>query len=69
MHGNATLDLADACLCVMRAYDDPQPINLGEGVARAIRELAASIKEVIDYEGALHFDTSKQTVCRYGMPL
>ncbi|MBI4641098.1 MAG: GDP-L-fucose synthase [Candidatus Tectomicrobia bacterium] len=58
-------DLADASIFVMNNYDDRQPINIGGGSDLSIKELAALIKEVIDYPGELYFDTSKPD----GMPL
>jgi GDP-L-fucose synthase len=58
-------DLANACVFVMRYYNDPQPINLGSGAAMSIAELATLIQAVVGYEGALRFDTSKPD----GMPL
>lgn len=58
-------DLADACVFVMRDYDNrAQPINLSGGVDVSIKELATLIREVVAYAGALHFDASKPD----GMP-
>lgn len=57
-------DLAEACIFVMREYDDQQPINLGGGSDLPIRELAELIKEVVGYSGRLYFNTSKPD----GMP-
>ncbi len=59
-------DLADACLFVLREYDDTQtPINLGCGVDLSIRETAELIRNVVGYKGELVFDTSRPD----GMPL
>src|SRR6202044_3742392 len=59
-------DLADACLFVMREYNDTQtPINLGCGVDLSIREAAERIRDVVGYRGELVFDSSKPD----GMPL
>lgn len=59
-------DLADACLFVLREYEDAQtPINLGSGEDSSIRETAELIREVVGYSGDLVFDTSKPD----GMPL
>jgi len=58
-------DLADACLFVMREYNDDQPINLGGGTDFSIAELADLIKQVVGYEGRLHFDSGRPD----GMPL
>lgn len=58
-------ELAAACLLVMDTYDGPGPINLGGGADLSIAEVAALIKEVVGFSGALRFDTSKAD----GMPL
>lgn len=59
-------DLADACLFVMREYNDTRtPINLGCGVDLSIRETAEKIREVVGYRGELVFDSTRPD----GMPL
>jgi GDP-L-fucose synthase len=59
-------DLADACLFVMREYNDTQtPINLGCGEDLSIRETAEKIRDVVGYRGELVFDSTKPD----GMPL
>lgn len=59
-------DLADACLFVMREYNDAQtPINLGCGEDLSIRETAELIRDVVGYTGELIFDATKPD----GMPL
>lgn len=58
-------DLADACIFIMEKYEDKTPINIGGGLDLSIKELAELIKEVVDYRGPLHFNTSKPD----GMPL
>ena len=58
-------DLADACLFIMRAYNGPEPINIGSGVDLSIGELAALIKQIVGYPGSLYFDASRPD----GMPL
>ena len=52
-------DLADACYYLMLHYNEPHLINVGTGEDITIKDLALLIKEVIGYEGALKFDTSK----------
>ncbi len=52
-------DLADACVFVMREYDDDQPINLGSSSEVSIAELAELVKEVVGYPGDLVFDESR----------
>ncbi|MEJ2190484.1 MAG: GDP-L-fucose synthase, partial [Acidobacteriota bacterium] len=52
-------DLADACLFLMRAYDDEQHINVGTGEDRSIGELAELVGEVVYPEAEIVYDTSK----------
>jgi len=58
-------DMADACIFVMREYDGSRPINIGGDSALSIKELAELIKQVVDYQGRLSFDTSRPD----GMPI
>ena len=58
-------DLADACLFVMRAYDEAVPINLAGPWDVSVREAAQMIKEVVGYRGPLRFDPSQPD----GMPI
>ena len=59
-------DLADACLFVMREYNDLNtPINLGCGEDLSIRETAELIRDVVGFEGELIFDANRPD----GMPL
>jgi GDP-L-fucose synthase len=52
-------DLASACLLLLERYDAPEPINVGAGEDVTIRELADIVAEVVGYEGAVEWDTSK----------
>jgi len=52
-------DLADACVFLMRHYDEAQHINVGTGVDVTIRELAETIRDVVNPTASLVFDTSK----------
>src|SRR6185295_12651183 len=52
-------DLADACLFLMRNYDESGPINVGTGDDLSIRELAEMIGEVVYPEAKLVFDPTK----------
>lgn len=52
-------DLADACLFLMREYDDEQFINIGAGQDIEIRELANRVREVVYPEAEIVWDTSK----------
>ena len=52
-------DLARACLVLLEAYDEPEPINVGVGKDLSIAELADLVKSVVGYQGRLTFDASK----------
>ena len=57
-------DLADACLFLMRHYDEDEHVNVGTGEDLSIRELAETLRDVV-YPGVkLTFDPSKPD----GMP-
>jgi GDP-L-fucose synthase len=51
--------LADACVFLMREYEDPDIINVGVGRDISVRELAELIREVVGYEGRIDHDTSR----------
>jgi len=52
-------DLADACLFLMEQYDEKGLVNIGWGNDVTILELAEIIKQIVGYDGALKFDTTK----------
>ncbi len=52
-------DLAEALLMLMEKYEDRQTINVGTGQECTIRELAETMREVVGFQGALRFDSSK----------
>lgn len=52
-------DLADACYYLMDHYNEEGLVNIGVGSDITIKELAELIKEIVGYEGAIKFDTSK----------
>ena len=52
-------DLAAACLFLMENYGDDSHINVGTGVDLSIRELAETIREVVNPGAELVWDTSK----------
>lgn len=52
-------DLADACFFLLENYNSPEIVNIGCGEDVSIKELAETVCEVIGFEGALAFDTSK----------
>lgn len=57
-------DFADACLFLMKRYDDSSLVNIGTGIDITIRELAEKIQGVSGYTGAVEWDASKPE----GMP-
>ena len=52
-------DLADACLFLMKNYNEPGIVNVGCGEDLSIKELAELIAEIIDFKGIFRFDNSK----------
>ena len=52
-------DLADACIFLMNNYDSSEIINIGVGKDISIKELVLMVKEIVDYNGEIVFDTSK----------
>lgn len=52
-------DLADACLFIMRHWEDELHINVGTGEDLTIRELSELVREIVYPEALLVFDTSK----------
>jgi GDP-L-fucose synthase len=52
-------DLADACLFLMRHYEDAQHINIGTGVDLSIGDLAQKVGSVVYPRARVVFDTTK----------
>ncbi len=52
-------DMADATLFLMANYSDEQIVNVGVGQDITIRELAETVKDIVDFNGNIVFDTSK----------
>ena len=52
-------DMADACVYLMKYYDEPGLINIGTGKDISIGELAELIKKIICYQGKICFDHTK----------
>jgi GDP-L-fucose synthase len=52
-------DLADACVFLMRHYDDDLHINVGTGEDLTIRELAETVRDIVHPSAVLRFDTSR----------
>lgn len=52
-------DLAEACVYLLKNYDEKQFVNIGTGTDVTIKELAETIKDVVGYEGELIWNTDK----------
>jgi len=52
-------DLSDACVFLMKNYDEEDHINVGTGVDLTIRELAEAVRDIVYPEAVLEFDSSK----------
>jgi GDP-L-fucose synthase len=52
-------DMADACVFLMKNYNEPGLVNIGTGEDISIKELAEMIKEIAAYKGKIVFDTTK----------
>jgi GDP-L-fucose synthase len=57
-------DLADACVFLMRSYDEAGHINVGTGEDLSIRELAVLVAEIVHPQAEIAFDAGKPD----GMP-
>ncbi len=51
-------DMAEACMYLMRNYNEAGPINVGSGTEISIKDLALLIKSITGYKGELVFNTS-----------
>ena len=52
-------DLADACVFLMRHYEQTEHVNVGTGEDLSIRELAEAVRDVVYPEAELVFDASQ----------
>ena len=52
-------DLAEACVHLVRNYNDSQHINVGCGADVTIRELTELVAEIVGFDGEIVFDASK----------
>jgi len=52
-------DMADACVFLMKNYNEEGLINIGVGEDLSIKELAEMIKGITGYKGKIVFDSSK----------
>jgi GDP-L-fucose synthase len=52
-------DLAEACLFLMEAYDQPDLVNVGCGRDIPISELAVLVGRIVGFSGEIEWDTTK----------
>jgi GDP-L-fucose synthase len=52
-------DLADACVYLMKHYNDKAPVNVGVGEDISILQLAELIKELVGFKGRIVLDATK----------
>ncbi|UKJ08263.1 GDP-L-fucose synthase family protein [Solitalea lacus] len=52
-------DMADACVFLMKTYNEPGLVNIGVGEDISILELAKLIKKIVGFKGEILTDTSK----------
>ena len=52
-------DVADACVFLMRNYNDKLFVNIGTGEEVTIKDLAFMIREVVGFDGDVRFDATK----------
>ena len=52
-------DLADSCIFLMNNYQDHDIINIGSGTDYSIKELVDIIKDIVEFEGDITWNTEK----------
>lgn len=52
-------DLASACFLAMKTYDDVEIMNVSTGVEYTIKEVAETVKKIVEFDGEIFWDTSK----------
>lgn len=52
-------DMADACIYLMRSYNEKGLVNIGTGTDVTILELAELIRDITGFQGEIIFDTTK----------
>lgn len=52
-------DMADACVFLMKKYNEKGFVNVGVGEDVTINELAHLVKDTVNFKGKIVFDTSK----------
>ena len=51
-------DMADACVYLLENYDGEQHMNIGTGKEVTIKQLAETVKKVVDYKGKIVWNTT-----------
>ncbi|MEZ5932856.1 MAG: GDP-L-fucose synthase [Alphaproteobacteria bacterium] len=52
-------DLADACIHLVKTYSDELHVNVGSGEDLSIAELAATIRDIVGFEGELVYNAER----------
>ncbi|MGL4629709.1 MAG: GDP-L-fucose synthase [Leadbetterella sp.] len=52
-------DLAEACVYLMKTYNEKSLVNIGTGVDVTIKELAETIQEIVGYAGDIYWNIEK----------
>lgn len=52
-------DMADACIYLMKSYNEKGLVNIGTGTDVTILELAELIRDITGFQGEIIFDTTK----------
>ncbi len=52
-------DLGDACVFLMKTYNEEKFVNIGSGTDLTIKDLALLIKHIVGYTGEIKLDTTK----------
>ena len=52
-------DLADACVFLMKEYNENSFINIGTGLEVSIKDLAKIIKKLVEYQGEVVWNAEK----------
>lgn len=52
-------DMADACIYLMKTYNEAGLVNIGVGTDISIKDLGLLIKDIVGYEGDIEWDSTK----------
>ncbi len=52
-------DLAEACVFLMKTYNEKGLVNIGSGIDITIKDLALLVKKIVGFEGEIVLDTTK----------